>query len=63
MTRQQQSRPDSVSAQIVEAGLARQQTHGRASAAQFMAQRGIRDQVIARVLCEPPWHRRPERNG
>lgn len=46
------TRTNRTMAQIVEAGVALLPT-GRDAATNFLLQHGVRDSVIARVLCEP----------
>ncbi len=52
------SRPDLAMAKCVEAGIARQDTHGPAEAAAYLAENGVNFNVIVRVLAEPD-RRRP----
>ena len=48
-----QSRPDLVTAQIVETGIAMQGTHGASHAAAYLTENGVNFSVIVRVLSEP----------
>jgi hypothetical protein len=48
-----QSRPNSVMALIVDHGIAMAETEGMAKAVAYLTARGVPDAVIARVLCEP----------
>ena len=48
-----QSRPDLVTAHIVETGIALRLTHGAAYAAAYLSENGVNFSVIVRVLSEP----------
>jgi hypothetical protein len=54
------SRPGLETAKIVNAGIALQQTHGSAYAAEYLKKNGVRFGVIVRALSEP--HRRRRSN-
>ncbi len=47
------SRTDLAMAKFVEAGIARQETHGRADAAAYLTENGVNFNVVVRVLAEP----------
>ncbi|MET3131345.1 hypothetical protein AAKU55_001607 [Oxalobacteraceae bacterium GrIS 1.11] len=52
-------RSDLVKANIVEAGIARMEIHGRAKAADFLLRSGISFAITVRVLDEPSKRRIP----
>ncbi len=54
----QNPRPDSTTAQVVESGIALQETRGRVIAVAFLFERGVNSNVIVRVLTEPSRRRR-----
>ena len=53
------SRPDLITARIVEEGIALEETHGRKHAASFLTKHAVHFAVIVRVLSEPG-HRRKD---
>ena len=53
-----QSRPDLVTEQIVDSGIALQGSHGASQAAAYLIENGVSFSVIVRVLSEPERRRR-----
>ncbi|MFS2003371.1 hypothetical protein ACEN9F_07020 [Duganella sp. CT11-25] len=54
-------RPDYISSEVVEEGIARADRLGAASAATYLSQRGVPEGVIQRVVSEPEHRRNPGR--
>jgi hypothetical protein len=61
MSTTQTFRPDYISSEVVEEGISRADRLGPASAASYLSQRGVLDQVIHRVIAEPEHRRNPGR--
>ena len=54
-------RPDYLSSEVVETGIALADRVGPASAASYLSQRGVLEEVITRVISEPEHRRNPGR--